>query len=104
MSIRGRTGLRSSMAKGQCCSPPAYGAPCAVRRPAASPVLPGVARTRRGRMGMPASRGDPDAAPEERSGSRSGVLFGDALGGKVLLVGGAPRVPDQDPARGDGHV
>ena len=34
----------------------------------------------------------------ERSGSRSGVLFGEALGGEVLLVGGAPRVPDQDPA------
>ena len=28
------------------------------------------------------------------------VLSGEALGGEVLLVGGAPRVPDQDPARG----
>jgi hypothetical protein len=26
------------------------------------------------------------------------VLSGEALGGEVLLVGGAPRVPDQDPA------
>jgi len=26
------------------------------------------------------------------------VLFGGALGGEVLLVGGVPRVPDQDPA------
>ena len=51
-------------------------------------------------MGRPASRGDPDAGAGEAVRLEVRVLSGEALGGELLLVGGAPRVPIKIPPEG----